>query len=132
MKFLNTTPRNRFLCPSLFYQMRIKPVYKKSYIVRYRRGKEVQSTEIVDATEKDVHELIFQTFKGRFRHPQHSEGYVPSTQLQVIELDNIKKQTRVSCFSYTKNGKDFTRPFAYVYNLSPREVRIELEKAIRT
>lgn len=91
----------------------------------------MQSTEIVDATEKDVHELIYQTFKGRFRHPKNTEGFVPSTQLQVIELDNIKKQTRVSCFSYTKNGVDFVRPFAYVYNLSPREVRIELEKAIK-
>lgn len=111
--------------------MRIKPTFSKSYLVRYKRGKEVQKTEIVDASEQDVHALICHTFRGRMGQPKNTDAFIPTTQVQVIELDNEKKQSRISNFSYSKNGKDFIRTSVYVRNLSPREVRIELEKAIR-
>lgn len=111
--------------------MQIKPIYPKSYIVRYIRGKDEQATEIVDTNADEVHGLITETFKGRFAQPRNSTGNVPYTIMQVVVLDNIHKRSEISQFTYTKNGKDFKRPFVRIYNLSPREARIEIEKAIR-
>lgn len=111
--------------------MQIKPIYPKSYIVRYIRGKDEQATEIVDTNADEVHGLITETFKRRFAHPKNKDCNVPYTTIQVIVLDHIYKRSNVSQFTYTKNGKDFKRPFVRIYNLSPREARIELEKAIK-
>lgn len=111
--------------------MQIKPIFPKSYIVRYSRGKDLQTTELVDATSEEVHKLIADTFKGRFAQPRNSTGNVPYTTMQVVVLDNIRKRSEISQFTYTKNGKEFKRPFVRIYNLSPREARIEIEKAIR-
>ena len=111
--------------------MQIKTVSPKTYVISYRRGKDIQTTEVVEATEDEVHVLISNTFKGRFAHPKNSTGGIPATKIQVIELDNIRQTRRVSPFRYTKDNKNFERPFALVWNLSPRQVRLELEKAIR-
>ena len=130
MKSLNTTHRDRTLCPSLF-KMRIKPIYDKFYQIRCRRGKDVQTIEVVDATEEEIHRLVANTFRGRLSHPKNTDNFVPATQVQVVELDGMSKQSRVCCFTYTKGSNLFSRPYANIYNLSPREVRIQLEKEIR-
>ena len=110
--------------------MRIKPEYDKKYIVRFRRKKDVQVTEVVEATWEELHTLIAKTFNGRFVKPKSSD-YVTATQIQVQEVDLIKKQVHILPFVYTNGkGKDFEKTHVNVYNLSPREVRIELEKAI--
>lgn len=110
--------------------MQIKTIYPKLYVISYRRGKDVQKTEVVDAKEEDVLVLISKTFKGRFAHP-NNDGLIPATKVQVIELDNIRRKTHVCPFHYTKDEKSFERPFVLVGNMSPRQVRLELEKAIR-
>lgn len=115
----------------ILYVMQIKPIYSKSYVVSYRRGKDVQTTEIIETTEDDVRILISKTFKGRFAHPKNSKETVPSTKIQIIELDNIRQVRHIIPFIYKKDDKSFERPFALVWNMSPRQVRLELEKAIR-
>lgn len=111
--------------------MIIRPTYSKSYLIRYSRGKEVQTTEVVDTTTSEIDGLIKELFKGRFSHSGRSGRVVPTTNVQVIELDHIKKSSRLCGFSYTKNGELHLRSGVHICNLSPREVRIELEKAIR-
>ena len=108
--------------------MKIKPTYEKSFIIRCSRGKDVQTTEVVDATAEDVRVLICNTMKGHFAHPQ---AKVAATKIVVVEVDNIKHQTAISKFVYTKNGRDIEKDYVLVFNLSPRQVRIEIEKAIR-
>lgn len=111
--------------------MQIKTIYPKTYVISYRRGKDLQTTEVVDATEEEVFVLISKTFKGRFAHPKNSNGFVPATKIQVIEIDNIRQVTHVCPFRYTMDEKSFERPFSLVWNMSPRQVRLELEKAIK-
>lgn len=130
MKVLNTTPRAGFL-PSLFFLlMRIKPTYDKSYLVKYKRNKDVQTTEIVEASKDDVFNLISQLFKGRFNHPDIQDAKdsvdkllamskIPYTTIQVWELDNLKKKSTLC------------RTFPHIYNQSPRQVRINIEMAIK-
>lgn len=108
--------------------MRIKPTYEKSYLIRYSRGKDVQTTEVVDATAEDVRVLICNTLKGHFAHP---EARVAATKIVVVEVDHIKNKSNISKFVYTKNGRDFAKDFVLVFNLSPRQTRIEIEKAIK-
>lgn len=117
--------------PLTTFKMQIKPFYEKSFIIRLKRGKEVQATEVVDATEGEVHVLITNTFKGRFTSPRKTGNVIPATQIQVIEIDNQKRKSRISFFRYTKAEKTVEHPFAYIANLSPRQVRIEIEKAIK-
>ena len=108
--------------------MRIKPTYEKSYLIRYSRGKDVQTTEVVDATAEDVRVLICNTLKGHFTHPQ---AKVAATKIVVLEVDHVRKKSSISKFVYTNKGRDFEKDFVLVFNLSPRQVRIEIEKAIR-
>lgn len=108
--------------------MRIKPTYEKSYLIRYSRGKDVQTTEVVEATAEDVRVLITDCLRGHFAHPQTK---VAATKIVVLEVDNIKKKSGISKFVYTRNGRDIEKNFVLVFNLSPRQVRIEIEKAIR-
>lgn len=108
--------------------MRIKPTYEKSYLIRYSRGKDVQTTEVVDATAEDVRVLICNTMKGHFTHPQ---AKVAATKIVVLEVDHVRKKSSISKFVYTNKGRDFEKDFVLVFNLSPRQVRIEIEKAIR-
>ena len=108
--------------------MFIKPIYDKSYLIRYSRGKDVQTTEVVDATANEVKNLICKSMKGHMAHPQ---AKVAATKIVVIKVDNTLKKSSISKFVYTKNGKDFEKDFVLVFNLSPRQVRLEIEKAIR-
>lgn len=130
MKVLNTTPRAGFL-PSLFFLlMRIKPTYDKSYLVKYKRNKDVQTTEIVEASKEEVLNLITYTINERLYHNGIKNAKdiveklelfskIPYTTIQVWELDNLKKKS-VLC-----------RTFPHIYNLSPRQVRISIELAIK-
>ena len=108
--------------------MKIKPTYDKSFLIRCSRGKDVQTTEVVEATAEDVRVLISNCLRGHFAHPQSK---VAATKIAVLEVDNIKKKSGISKFVYTRNGRDFEKDFVLVFNLSPRQVRIEIEKAIR-
>ena len=112
--------------------MRIKPTYDKTYLVKYKRNKDVQTTEIVEASREEVFDLISQTLKDRFnlakegpkniveaRQIQKIQNVTPYTTIQVWELNNLKK-TSTLC-----------RTFPRVYNQSPRQVRISIEIAIR-
>lgn len=115
--------------------MKIKPNYQTSFIVCFKRGKDIQKTEIVEATQEDIRVVINKTFKDRFLPPKDKESHkfkkgVPFTEITFIELDNVKKISRVGTFCYTSKGKEIVRNHALVYNLSPREVRIRLEDAI--
>lgn len=105
--------------------MRIKPTYDKSYLVRYRRGKDLQTTEVVDTTWVQLQGIISETFKGRtgnvFTNAQ------PTT-VEVIELDHATHCSQLMTFSLPKGG---TMRSIRINNLSPREVRIRIEKAIR-
>lgn len=114
--------------PSLFINMRIKPTYEKSYLIRFSRGKDVQTTEVVDANAEDIRVLVNSTMKGHFANPQ---AKVAATKIVVMEVDHVHKKSSISKFIYTKNGKDFEKEFVLVFNLSPRQVRLEIEKAIR-
>ena len=108
--------------------MKIKPTYEKSFLIRCSRGKDVQTTEVVEATAEDVRILVTDCLRGHFAHPQSK---VAATKIVVLEVDNIKKKSGISKFVYTRNGRDFEKDFVLVFNLSPRQVRIEIEKAIR-
>lgn len=109
--------------------MRIKPTYEKSFIIRCSRGKDVQTTEVVDTTAEEVRVLISNSLKGHFAHP---EARVAATKIVVVEVDHIKNKSNISKFVYTKNGRDFVKDFVLVFNLSPRQTRIEIEKAIKS
>lgn len=112
--------------------MKIKPTYKKSYVIRYKRKNDVQSTEVVDTTGDDVLSLISDVFDGRFARPVTRSKEALLTQVSVVELDNVRKQSNRLLFAYYSSGKVVARvPFALVRNLSPREARIAIEKAIK-
>ena len=117
MKLLNTTPGNGFLYP-LFLPMLIKPTYDKFYRIVYTRGRDKQTTEVVDATSRQITDLIKKVAKGRLTHPEARTGRIPSTNVKV----------------YVVNGNTnlawLCNEFAHVYNLSPREVRLRIEEAI--
>ena len=108
--------------------MKIKPTYDKSFLIRCSRGKDVQTTEVVDTTAEEVKTLVYNSLRGHFAHP---EAKVAATKIVVVEVDHIKNKSNISKFVYTKNGRDFAKDFVLVFNLSPRQTRIEIEKAIR-
>lgn len=114
--------------PSLLIDMRIKPTYEKSFIIRCSRGKDVQNTEVVDTTAEEVRTLVCNSLRGHFAHPQ---AKVAATKIVVVEVDHVKNKSNISKFVYTKNGRDFAKDFVLVFNLSPRQTRIEIEKAIK-
>ena len=118
-----------FPCSHLYKVMRIKPKFDKTYLIRYSRSRDVQSTEVIETTWAQLHTLIADTFKDRFLRPA-TAGRASATKIQVVELDNVNKKSRLLEFVHTKDGRDFSRTYAMVYNLSPREVRIRLEKQI--
>ena len=109
--------------------MKIKPTWSQTYLVRYMRGKESQYTELVDTDEGEVHRLIASTFRGCFTSPR--EENAPFTKIQVLVIDNVERRNRISFFTHTKNGEQRVHPYAFIKNKSPREIRIEFEKAIR-
>lgn len=109
--------------------MKIKPIYEKSILVKFRRGDNVQSTEIVEANWEQVHTLIANTFVDRVKKPI-SEKNVPVTRIWMMELDHIKHQVKKIPFKYKDNKKEFEKPYVLVFNISPREARIQFEKAI--
>ena len=43
--------------------MRIKPTYEKSYLIRYSRGQDVQTTEVVDANAEVKKEIYVEDDK---------------------------------------------------------------------
>jgi hypothetical protein len=108
--------------------MKLKPTYEKTYQIRFSRGSDVQTTEVVDATAEEVRVLICKCMRGHFAHPKSK---VAATKIVVLELDHVRKKSSISKFVYTNNGKDFEKDFVLVFNLSPRQVRLEIEKAIR-
>ena len=95
--------------------MRIK-TYGMEYIVYFKRGGDVQVVEIIEATgDKEVKGLFFDTFKGRTYNENPKASFVS---VVIKSVDKVKKESKV----VLKNR---------VYNLSPRNARIELENAIR-
>ena len=107
--------------------MRIKPTYDKTFIIRYSRGKDVQTTEVVDTNPDDINILICKSMKGRMTHPL---AQIAVTKIVVLEVDHIRNVSSISRFKYTKDGKEQVRDYVLIKNLSPRQVRIEIEKAI--
>lgn len=117
MKLLNTTPGNRFLC-SLFFPMLIKPTYEKFYRIVYTRGKDQQTTEVVDTTIEQLTDLIGIVVKGRLSHPQAKTGKIPSTNVKVYTVDGAS------------NKASLNKEYSHVYNQSPRNIRKSVESAI--
>ena len=113
--------------PSIFYNMRIKPTYDKTFIIRYSRGKDVQTTEVVDTNPDDINILICKSMKGRMTHPL---AQIAVTKIVVLEVDHIRNVSSISRFKYTKDSKEQVRDYVLIKILSPRQVRIEIEKAI--
>ena len=112
--------------------MRLRPTFKKSYLIKYERKTDVQTTEVVDTDWIELRALIAKTFQGRFK--QYSNmgggGFVPATYIKVLELDHTTKTKKYLDFIITKDDREYKKNRVAVFNLSPREVRIELEKAI--
>lgn len=100
--------------------MLIKPTYDKFYRIVYTRGKDKQTTDIVDATEDQVKDLVTVVIKGRTFHPAGKSGVIPSTNVQLWEYNSLTKQNRLC------------REFPKVYNQSPRNIRTKIEKAVNT
>lgn len=95
--------------------MRIKS-YGIEYVFYFRRGSDVQTVEVVDASgDKEVKKLFFDTFHGRTHNENPQASFV---KVIIKSLDPIKKVAKVVMLNR-------------VYNLSPRNARIELENAIR-
>ncbi len=95
--------------------MRIK-TYGIEYVVSFRRGLDTQVTEIVDATgDKEVKNLFYNTFKGRTHNENENAPFV---KVIIQSVDRVKKEVKV----VMKNR---------IYNLSPRNARIQFENAIR-
>lgn len=95
--------------------MRLK-TYGMEYIVYLRRGDDTQTVEIVEATgDKEVTDLIGNTYKGRFTD---ESGKAPFVKVLVKRVDRVKKTAEIVCKRR-------------VFNLSPRNARIELENAVR-
>ncbi len=133
MRSLNTTSRETDSSALDFLRfMRIKPTFQKSYLVRFKRGDDIQTTEVVETTEEEIRTLIVTTFKKRLLYPSAMRYSTQQTAVQLVELDYIAKQRRFLNFIYTRKGKDEEIRLALIENLSPREARIELEKAINS
>lgn len=110
--------------------MEIKPTFDRTYLVRYSRGNDVQTTELVNTDAKEVLNLVLTLFSDRMVHPHYMKDNL-ATRITVKELDNVKKWSRQILFQYTKNGHDFDNPYMLVKNFSPRQLRIELENQIK-
>lgn len=111
---------SRISLPFVFEPMLIKPTYDKFYRIVYTRGKDKQTTDIVEATEEQVKDLVTVVIKGRTFHPAGKSGVIPSTNVQLWEYNSLTKQTRLC------------REFPKVYNQSPRNIRTKIEKAVNT
>lgn len=95
--------------------MKIK-TYGMEYLVYFRRAKDTQTIEIIEASGDDeVTGLIYSTFRGRLKN---NSVDAPFVKVLVKRLDQIKKTSTVIMSMK-------------VYNLSPRNARIEIENAIR-
>lgn len=89
-----------------------------SYLIYYTRAKGTQRTSVVGvSSEKEIMNLIRTTFKGKFSRPE-SCSPKDGTTIRVKKLDHINHK-----ISLVMNVK--------VYNKSPRQTRIDVEKAIR-
>lgn len=95
--------------------MRLK-TYGMEYIVYLRRGDDTQTVEIVESTgDKEVTDLVESTFKGRFFD---KSGKAPFVKVLIKRVDRVKREAEVVCKRR-------------IFNLSPRNARIELENAVR-
>lgn len=111
--------------------MRLKPTFSKSYLIKYERKTDVQTTEVVETSWQELRTLIAKTFQGRFKqYSKPGGGFVPATYIKVLELDHTTKTKKYLDFIIAKDGRVCKKNRVAVFNLSPREVRIELEKAI--
>ena len=100
--------------------MLIKPTYDIFYRIVYTRGKDKQTTDVVETTTEQLSDLIFSSIKSKTNHPEGKSGLIPSTNVQLWKYDNTTKKSRLC------------REFPKVFNQSPRQVRIGIEKAIKT
>jgi hypothetical protein len=89
-----------------------------SYLIYYSRGKDEQKTTVVGVkTDNELVQFIRTSFKGRFERPAKLSPK-DGVSIKIKKLDHINHQ--VSTVMNTR-----------IYNKSPRQARIELEKAIR-
>lgn len=95
--------------------MRIK-TYGIEYNVSFRRGADIQVTEVIETNEKEIKNLFYKTFKPRTHNENPNAPYV---KVLIQSVDKVKKETKV----VMKNR---------IYNLSPRAARIDFEKAINS
>lgn len=99
--------------------MQIKTADAKTYIIRYERGKDVQKTEITDTTEDMISGMICGVISGRTYHRDARTGLIPFVSVKLYENNTGSGRMRL-CRTYPR-----------IFNLSPREVRIRVEKAVR-
>lgn len=112
--------------------MKIREVFCTSYMIKYIRGNDVQSTEVVDTTADEILSMVAETLKDRLSYPKFgNRGNFKMTRVEVVELDHVMKKSSLLPFVYYRKEKTMKVPYALVDNISPRETRIRLEKAIR-
>lgn len=132
MKDLNTTTRCRFYCPPIFFSdmMEIKPFYEKSYIVKFKRRKDEQNTELVNTDGNEVISTIVNLFDGKFVNPA-SRNTNGATKIVVSECDHVNHVVCSVPFVYKIGGTERMLSYSLVGNMSPRQARIALEKHIK-
>lgn len=112
--------------------MKIREVFSTSYVIRYIRGNDIQSTEVVDTTADEILSMVAETFKDRLSYPNmKNKGKTNMTTVKVVELDHLMKRSSLLKFVYYRSGRTMKLPYVLVENFSPRETRIRLEKAIK-
>lgn len=93
-----------------------------TYTIRYSRCDDVQKTELVDVmSEAEIKSIILTATRDKFirASQQKPEIFTSWTLTQLWKNDNVLHQSKMVCM------------FPKAYNLSPREVRIRVEKLIR-
>lgn len=92
-----------------------------TYTIRYSRCDDVQKTELVNVSEAEIKSIILTATRDKFirASQQKPEGFTSWTLTQLWKNDNVLHQSKMVCM------------FPKAYNLSPREVRIRVEKLIR-
>jgi len=89
-----------------------------SYLIYYSRGKDKQKTTVSGVkSDYELVQFIRASFRGRFQRPA-ALSLKDGVSIRIKRLDRINNQ--VSTVMNT-----------HIYNKSPRQVRIELERAIR-
>ena len=108
---------------SFFNQMLIKPIYETSFLFKYRRGSDEQMTEVIDTTEAEVIDLFESTFKDKKAAFIADSRRMTATEITVLQINHTNNTIQICKFGKSTH--------LFIPNLSPREVRLSIEKKIK-